>query len=1137
MSANFLPLNLNRRSAVFAASMFVGILLLTVLIAQPAVCEPALNTQLPKILQAVSEQLPAEWHPSRMRSGVVKMLNPAQRLNARIDQNGVRLTAASGFTFSMQLTHYGFDSNLQTPQSSHVRIDGVRVEVNHDADLSEWFVNTPLGIEQGFYLKRGYHGAAAANDWRVQSHFELHFKIGGDLIPEQTADGLDFIDATGQVQMHYNQLLAFDANRQILPARFQLSGNRLCLSVETAGALFPVTIDPIFSSEQSLTASDTAAEDQFGDAVAIDGDTIVVGAPLVNSGTATDTGAVYVFVRDPSTGVFTEQQKLTASDAAAEDNFGSAVDIDGHTIVVGAPQVNLGITPNTGAVYVFTRDPTVANDPWTQQQKLTAADAAALDLLGSSVYVEGHTLVAGAPRKNSGIASATGAVYVFTRDPDDQAVPWTQQQKLTATDAAAEDQFGTSVSLNGNTIVVGAPLVNLGTVFDAGCVYVFTRDQSVFLSPWTQRQKLTATNPGADDRLGVSVSVDANTLLAGAPRADFAGLFDSGAAYVFTRESASAGFSQKQILRARNALADGQLGSSVFVDGPTALLGAPGTQSFTAVDAGAAYLFVRETFSGNWRQQQELTGSRPEALAEFGGAVGLDAGTAIFGSAKRDQGTSSLAGAAFAFVLEPLSGEILQETDVLTAADAAANDGFGSAVGLSGDTTLSGIPDADPGGDVDAGQVSAFDRDPGTQVFDDEMTLTAGDKAAFDNLGTAVSVDDDIAVIGAPNNDIGADADAGGAYVYNRDSVTGDWDQGVKLTAGADVTAFDNFGAAVAIDADIILVGVPADDPNGIPNAGAAYLFSRDPGEAAPDQWSQTEKLTAGADEDAGDNFGAAVALHSDTALIGAPLEDSGGAVFVFVRDPDDNSWIRQQKLTASDASPGDAFGNSVSVFGNTALIGAPQADVTGVLTAGAVYLFRRDPARAANPWTELQKMELVDAATGDAFGTSVTLAGDMAVVGAPGVDLPPDGIVMRVNAGATYDFRRDPDSGLFSLRTRLIASDAMADEAFGTAVIVAGDTIIIGAPDVDLSAMLLNAGAAFVFQIFPLRDDSIRDDSIRDDSSGGGRSVSLNCFIDTASSGVPLNALGSVLIVLSALILFLFGCLGCQRMGSKRRR
>jgi hypothetical protein len=111
-------------------------------------------------------------------------------------------------------------------------------------------------------------------------------------MPTQTADGIDFMDASGQVQLHYNQLLAFDADHQILPAHFQLSGNRLRISVETAGARFPVTIDPIFSSEQSLSASDAAAEDQFGDAVAIDADTIAVGAPLVNSGTATDTAAV-----------------------------------------------------------------------------------------------------------------------------------------------------------------------------------------------------------------------------------------------------------------------------------------------------------------------------------------------------------------------------------------------------------------------------------------------------------------------------------------------------------------------------------------------------------------------------------------------------------------------------------------------------------------------------------------------------------------------------------------------------------------------------------------------------------------------------------------------------------------------------
>jgi hypothetical protein len=1115
MFVNFLPLNMNRPSAGLPTSMLLfGILLLTVLTAQPAVSKPALNTDLPQILQSISEQLPAEWHPRQMRSGAVKILNPVQRLDARIDRNGVRMTAANGWSFSLQLTHYGFGSDLQTPQSNRIRINGVRVEVRHDPDLSEWFINTPLGIEQGFYLKRGQHQPATVDRSRAQSNFELHFKIGGDLNPALTADRLDFTDASGQVQMHYHQLLAFDADHQILPAHFQLSGNRLCISVETAGARFPVTIDPIFSSEQALRASDAAAEDQFGVTVAIDADTIVVGAPLVNSGTATDTGAVYVFVRDPSTGVFVEQQKLTAADAAAEDNFGSAVDIDGHTIVVGAPQDNSGLTVDSGAVYVFTRDPTVANNPWTQQQKLTAADAAANDLLGSSVAVEGHTLVAGAPRKDAGTANATGAVYVFTRDPDDQVVPWTQQQKLTAADAAAEDEFGTSVSLNGSTIAVGAPLDNRGTVFDAGGVYVFIRDQTVFLNPWAQRQKLLASNARAGDRLGVSVSIDGNTLLAGAPGVDLAGFVDPGAAYVFTRESASALFSQKQILRARIASSDGQLGTSVLVDGPTALLGAPGTRYFTATNAGAAYLFVREALSGNWRQRQELTGSSPEALAEFGGAVGLDAATAIIGSAKRDQGTATFAGAAFAYVLEPEDDEISEETDVLTAADAAANDGFGSAVGLSGDTALIGVPDADPAGDVDAGEVSAFERDPDTQVFDDERALTAGDKAASDNLGTAVSVDADIAVVGAPNADVGADADAGSAYAYNRNLDTGDWDQAVKLTAGADVTTMDNFGAAVAIDADIILIGVPDDDPNGVSNAGSAFLFSRDPDQAAPDQWRQTQKLTAGGDENMDDNFGAAVALNSDTALVGAPFEDGGGAVFVFVRDPDDNSWTRQQKLTAADASAGDGFGSSVSVFGNTAIIGAPQADVTGAMAAGAVYIFTRDPTRAANPWTQLQKLELGGAATGDAFGTAVTLVGNMAVVGAPGVDLPPDAMVMRVNAGAAYDFRRDPDSGLFSLRTELTASDAMADEAFGTAVIVAFDTIIIGAPDVDLSAILLNAGAAFVFQMVPLRDDS----------DGGGTSSSLNCFIDSASSGLPLSKPGGVLMAVTAVIVFLLG-------------
>jgi hypothetical protein len=730
--------------------------------------------------------------------------------------------------------------------------------------------------------------------------------------------------------------------------------------------------------------------------------------------------------------------------------------------------------------------------------------------------------VGGAPRKDAGTSNATGAAYVFTRDPDVLAFPWTQQQKLTAGDASADDQFGTSLSISGSTIVVGAPLADLGTSFDAGALYVFTRDQTVSADPWTQQQKLTASNAGADDRLGTSVSVDANTILIGAPREDTVGFVDSGAAYVFTRGSASANFSQKQILRAVFKGSNNQFGTSVFVDGSTAMIAAPLEQFLTSTDAGAAYFFIRDPLSGNWRQQQRLTGSSPEALSEFGGAVGLDAATAIIGSAKRRQGTSDNAGAALAFVLEPLDDEISQETDVLSATAAAANDGFGSAVGLSGDNTLIGLPLADPGADLNAGEVSAFERDPDTQVFDNEMTLTAGDKTAQDNFGAAVSVDADTAVIGAPDADIGGDAAAGGAYIFSRDPVDGDWDQSDKLTAGADVNAMDEFGTSVAVDGDIILIGVPFHNPNTSPAGGAAFLFSRNPDEAAPDQWSETQKLTAGVDEDTDDNFGTSVVLNSGTALVGAPFEDGGGAVFVFVRDPDDNSWDRQQKLAASDASPGDEFGYSVSVFGNTAIIGAPQADVSGALTAGAVYVFTRDPTDATSPWSQSEKLEAFDAAAGDEFGAAVSLAGNTAVAGAPGVDLPPDGLVLRNNAGAAYDFRRDPDTGLFSLRSKLTASDAAADEAFGAAVVVACDTMIIGAPEADLVGLLIDAGAAFVFQTF---------EEDQGDSAGGSSSSGGSCFIGTAVHGSPLNSVRVVLGfgMLSLVSIFL------KRAGHKR--
>lgn len=180
----------------------------------------------------------------------------------------------------------------------------------------------------------------------------------------------------------------------------------------------------------------------FGFAVGIDGETVGVGAPVDN----TAAGSAYVFVRSGTS--WSQQAKLTASDAAAVDNFGrNVVGISGDTLVVGAPFDDTGAGTDAGSAYVFVRSGT----SWSQQAKLTASDAAAGDAFGISVSISGDTVVAGAFNDDDG-GTNSGSAYVFTRS----GTSWSQQQKLTASDAAAGDQFGFSVSNSGNTVVAGA---------------------------------------------------------------------------------------------------------------------------------------------------------------------------------------------------------------------------------------------------------------------------------------------------------------------------------------------------------------------------------------------------------------------------------------------------------------------------------------------------------------------------------------------------------------------------------------------------------------------------------------------------------------------------------------------------------
>ena len=340
-----------------------------------------------------------------------------------------------------------------------------------------------------------------------------------------------------------------------------------------------------------LTADDGAADDIFGCSVSIDGDTMVIGAHQ-DDDKGTSSGSAYVFTRDTAGDLgsgWTQVAKLTADDGTGYDRFGYSVSIDGDTVVVGA-QTDDDEGDNSGSAFVFTRD--TAGDlasGWTQVAKLTAGDGAASDYFGYSVSIDGDTMVVGAYFDDDK-ATNSGSAYVFTRDTaGDLASGWTQVAKLTADDGADSDKFGYSVSIDGDTMVIGA-YQDDDKGLNSGSAYVFTRDTAGNLtSSWTQVAKLTADDGAADDQFGWSVSIDGDTMVIGANHDDNKAT-NSGSAYVFTRDTPgdlTSNWTQVAKLTAGDGAADDVFGISVSIDGDTMVIGALGDDAVT----GSAYVF------------------------------------------------------------------------------------------------------------------------------------------------------------------------------------------------------------------------------------------------------------------------------------------------------------------------------------------------------------------------------------------------------------------------------------------------------------------------------------------------------------------------------------------------------------------
>ena len=568
------------------------------------------------ISSIVGRDLPG--YEARPRADGFEAENKRDKLAVHFTGEGVELLSGTAF-WKTALRSYGYGEARRAVPAAVPEASSNRVEY-HRGVLTEWYVNGPLGLEQGFRLSerpsvvKNSLDATQVGSSRSQP-LTIALALSGNVTArlDQARKGLTLISDDGISELRYTGLTAYDATGAKLPSSLELEGGLLLLEVEDEGAQYPVTIDPWVQVAQ-LTASDGAVGAALGFSVAIDGNTVVAGAPCENS----CRGAAYVFVNSGSGWAnMTQTAKLTVSDASVGDEFGYSVAIVGDTLVAGAP---FALT-HKGAAYVFVK-PAGGWTNMTETAKLTASDAESNDVLGGSVAVSGNTVVAGASCAHfSSPNCGPGAVYLFSK-PISGWSNMTQTVKLTASDAAPNGGLGQSVAISGNTAVAAG--------FGGGKEATY-----VFVEPATGWRDMTQTAKLVGGFPEQSLAITGNTVVSAGGTPFAACLFIEPA-------SGWTNMTPTALLSASDEK-PGYFFGSVAISGRTVVVGqSPGTVG----DQVTAYVFVEpENGWANMTETARLAASSGDRLS----AVAVSGDTVLAGIPRATIGSNSNEGGALIF--------------------------------------------------------------------------------------------------------------------------------------------------------------------------------------------------------------------------------------------------------------------------------------------------------------------------------------------------------------------------------------------------------------------------------------------------------------------------------------------------------
>jgi hypothetical protein len=699
------------------------------------------------------------------------------------------------------------------------------------------------------------------------------------------------------------------------------------------------------------------------------------------------------------------------------DSFGNSVAMSGTRIVVGAPSDNTGAS-GAGGVYVYDLS---SATPTTPVFTIPNPNPMGEDQFGFSLAIDGDNVAVGAVFQDSG-ATDTGCVYVFDLS---SALPSSPVATFNQPAAAAYGAFGSSVSISGTRVAVGALYAN---GFNSGSAYVFDLTSNTPTVPIA-----TLNSPdGPGTKFASSVCISGTRVVIGASD-DGTDATDAGITYVYELTSGTPTAPALTLHIPEPSLGD-HFGSSVYIAGPRVAIGAAGDDAGGSY-GGAIYVYDLDGATPSV-PVATLHDPEPDQSRPLGTAISIS-GTRVIAAVPSDSFTANLGGSAFVFDLSSPNPTV--PVARLAHASPQTEDRFGWSAAISGTRMALAAPFGYP--DDAAGVVYVYDLAGGSPTLPQLTLANPAPPPGSHSFGYSIAMSGSLLVVGAPDNRVEL-PQAGGAYVYDLASSTPTVP--VVVLKNPTPAEEDHFGNAVSISGNLVVVGAFEDDAGAL-NSGVAYVY--DLASATP---AIPVATLANPTPGQYDYFGYAVAISGTKVAVGTP-GDSAAAGSVHFYDLAGAAPTQPVTVANPGSAANDNFGYSVALSDSTLTIGAPF-DFAQTSRSGAVYIYDlAGGTPAAAPLTLNQPA----AAAGDQFGYSVAISNTRVVVGARNVDTAAN------NAGAAYIFdlgSATPTAPLDTLNNPMPS----ASDQFGAAVAMDGPNVIIGAPYEDTVAY--DKGYAYMY-------------------------------------------------------------------------